>query len=521
MTSALATAPLGIRAAGATREPIVTTTSPTAPKPFSPDHPTAAQPDFRLLLICHAEGLQNRYTDLLQDGPAVADGGLTAFGWEQTNLLAQWLVTHEKIDAIYSAPLLRSRLTAQRLGQALNLPIAVQDGLPGRFTPGTALPGVWEPALRTIDQRPTAQAVDPHSAYGAYLAQLVDALDTIVQENNGKTVAVVLSGNGLATAVRHFFGAHALAVTVCHTGITELRRSDGAWQLAYLNRREHLPAPPITAFRQKGEAPAGPNGDDHSGDITAISRAYNRLIPALGEMRPEIEQRLRNLLKFAQLRPDISVLDLGSGDGMLSLMLAQDGAREVVGVDISPVMLEAAELLRLQSHSPDVRRVSYRLAPAHALPFRDERFDAVICRLVLHHSHRPQDILAEVARLLKHGGVLILADLLSVDDPVKRATQNAIEEKRNPSHVAARSADQYRKLVTGAGLVIENEQVTTFERELDEWLDDMQAEQVPRSQVKDMIEAGLETDAAGLNARRRGDRIYFEQRLFYLKAKKP
>ena len=92
-------------------------------------------PEVRLLIICHAEGLQNRYSDLQQDSRSQADGGLTAFGWEQTNLLAQWLMSHEIVDALYAAPLLRSRLTAQRLGQSLNLPVTVCDGLPGRFLP--------------------------------------------------------------------------------------------------------------------------------------------------------------------------------------------------------------------------------------------------------------------------------------------------------------------------------------------------------------------------------------------------
>ena len=43
----------------------------------------------------------------------------------------------------------------------------------------------------------------------------------------------------------------------------------------------------------------------------------------------------------------------------------------------------------------------------------------------------------------------------------------------------------------------------------------------PGPVVRDMIGAGLETDAAGLNARRRGDKIFFDQKLFYLKARKP
>ena len=191
----------------------------------------------------------------------MADGGLTALGWEQTNLLAQWLVTHESIDVLYSAPLLRSRLTAQRLGQALNLPITVQEGLPGRFGEGMILPGVWDRGVRTIDQRPSAQFVEPQSSYGVYVHQLVEALDGIIQDGWGKTVAVVLSGNGVASALRHFFGSHALAIAVCHTGISELRRQDGVWQLIYVNRREHLPAPLLGALRQKAEAAgAGSSG---------------------------------------------------------------------------------------------------------------------------------------------------------------------------------------------------------------------------------------------------------------------
>ncbi len=124
-------------------------------------------------------------------------------------------------------------------------------------------------------------------------------------------------------------------------------------------------------------------------------------------------------------------------------------------------------------------------------------------------------------RLLKHGGELILADLLSADDPVKRATQNAIEERRNPSHVAAYTAEQYRKFVWAPDLTIEAEQVVVFERELEEWLNDMQADQGVRTVVGEMIEAGLETDAAGLNVRRRNDELHFDQRMVYLKAVKP
>ncbi len=73
-----------------------------------------------------------------------------------------------------------------------------------------------------------------------------------------------------------------------------------------------------------------------------------------------------------------------------------------------------------------------RLATAQALPFASAgRFDVVICRMVLHLNRKPEQNLRELWRVLRLGGVLIIADLLSTQDPVRRATQNAIEERQN------------------------------------------------------------------------------------------
>ncbi|MDQ3247954.1 MAG: methyltransferase domain-containing protein, partial [Chloroflexota bacterium] len=473
-------------------------------QPAGPDAPGA-----RLLLICQAEGMHSRYAEL-----SVENSGLTARGWEQTNALAAWLVTHERIDVLVSAPPLRSRLTAQRIGQALGRAVAVHQDLPYHVrmvTPGSNANNVHAFTLQVQDQFADLDQ------YNEFRQKLLAALEHLVQEHWGKTIAIVLDGNAIATVLRLWSGNGALAVAVNHTSLSELSFAAGQWSLLYANRMEHNPAPALTASKPVAEPAQMAEANAIDEELERVKGVYNRLISSDGDLTdPGREQRIRHLLKFANLPPNLRIVDVGAGNGRLALVVAEDGAREVVGVDISPAMVEIAEYLRLSSALAAAGRVSFRLAPAQRIPFQNEGFDAAFCRLVLHHSSKPELILREIVRLLKPGGTFILADLLSADDPVKRATQNTIEARRNPSHVAARSAEQYRKLVVGAGLTVEAETVAIFERELEDWLADMQSDPNSRSIVREMVEAGLETDATGFKMRRQGGKLVFDQRMVYI-----
>ncbi len=458
--------------------------------------------------------MHSRYTEL-----SVEDSGLTALGWEQTNLVATWLAQHEKIDVLISAPQLRSRLTAQRIGQATGLPVTVDQELPQqpRILGASGLvkgdPVQKFPPLHVQEQFPSGQQ------YANFSQRLVTALERLMQEHRNKTLAIVMDGNGVATALRYFLGAPNISVAVNHTSISEVSWHNSQWCLIAANRMEHNPQPSMARAEPATDVPSPADAKALNDELSLIAQVYNRVLNSPASLNDQArDQRLRHLLKFAMLPAGLRILDVGTGNGRLALMLAEDGAREVVGVDISPAMLEMAEYLRISSGSPSAQRVSYRLAAAQRIPFRSDVFDAVICRLVLHHIHKPEEVLRELARLLRPGGILILSDLLAADDSVKRATQNTIEARRNPSHVAALSADQYRKLVVNAGLTLEADAVAVFERELEDWLNDLQSDPNSRNMVREMIEAGLETDATGFKVRRQGGKLIFDQRMFYLKA---
>jgi ubiquinone/menaquinone biosynthesis C-methylase UbiE len=102
------------------------------------------------------------------------------------------------------------------------------------------------------------------------------------------------------------------------------------------------------------------------------------------------------------------VLDVGCGTGYLGIALAaENGARTVHATDISPGML-ARTVENAESIGVDVRPVR---ATATALPYRDDAFDAVVSRGVLHHLHDPVTALVEWRRVTRPGGhVVVLSE---------------------------------------------------------------------------------------------------------------
>ena len=86
------------------------------------------------------------------------------------------------------------------------------------------------------------------------------------------------------------------------------------------------------------------------------------------------------------------ILDLGCGDGALTLRLIEAGA-DVVGVDASPSFIEAARAAGIDA----------RIMDGHDLTFGRE-FDAVFSNAALHWMTRPKDVISGIVRALKPGG---------------------------------------------------------------------------------------------------------------------
>lgn len=464
--------------------------------------------DTHLVLVRHGQSLYNR------DGEAAgADSGLTELGWRQAQAVAEWLAHHYRPTALIASNLARAQQTADVIAHRLRLPIVTCQGFAEAETSyWEELPQPQADPLAAWEENWRPEAANA-PFYVAFRARLRAALAQILIDFAGQTVIVVSHGGSIGTILRSLFGGHNLKVFTENTGVTQLTFHEGHWQLVCHNATQHLAGlQPNGAGAQTLSAAAstdspGPGGS--SASFAAIIQHFQRVANAAPpNLTYPTERDLGALLRLAAPQPTDRVLDAGTGAGSVALAFAPYAAN-VTAVDLSPAMLERAETFRA---ARQITNVHLRLGEVSSLSLPEHGFEIVSCHDLLHYAPEPGVLLARLRVLLAPGGRLVLDDIRGSDDPVKRATQNAIEVRRDPVTSQIHSAGEIEQLLEGAGFRIERLERYGAQRELEEWLAHAAADETTRTAVRSMLETGLEADSAGLNVRRqRDDQIVFTQ----------
>jgi len=161
-------------------------------------------------------------------------------------------------------------------------------------------------------------------------------------------------------------------------------------------------------------------------------------------------------------------LEPACGTGLVSRALAAK-VGSVVGIDLTAAMLEQA---KRGAADEGIEKTSFSVGDATALEFADGSFDGAVTRLSLHHIPVPGRAIAEMARVVRPGGLVIVGDLVADEaDGEAAAWREEIERLRDPSHWACRTPEQLREMGLAAGLTLEHEQLIPLDIDFDDWLE--------------------------------------------------
>ena len=111
------------------------------------------------------------------------------------------------------------------------------------------------------------------------------------------------------------------------------------------------------------------------------------------------------------VEPDQTVVDVGTGTGILAIEMARLGLR-VIAIDHSSRMIEAARA-KMTSETRD--RIELRLGEASSLPLADCEVDAAFAHMVLHYLPSPADAIHEMMRVVRPGGRVVVVDFVRHD----------------------------------------------------------------------------------------------------------
>jgi arsenite methyltransferase len=122
-----------------------------------------------------------------------------------------------------------------------------------------------------------------------------------------------------------------------------------------------------------------------------------------------------NHLRFADIAPGQTVLDIGCGAGIDTILAARrtGPSGRVIGLDFLPEMLDRTESAAAEAGLDNVETVEGEM---EAMPLADASVDQVISNGVINLSPRKARVLAECARVLRPGGTFWASDLTIVED---------------------------------------------------------------------------------------------------------
>jgi ubiquinone/menaquinone biosynthesis C-methylase UbiE len=192
-----------------------------------------------------------------------------------------------------------------------------------------------------------------------------------------------------------------------------------------------------------------------------VSEKADRFARLQEERAAALAARLERLLP--SLRGDERALDVGAGTGALAFALAPR-VREVVAVERDESLAEHA-----RRNAPE--NVEVVVGDGEHLTFDEFEFDLSGSLRTLHHTPRPELLVAELTRVTRPRGTILVADQVASVDPLAASELTRFERARDPSTTRVLSDQDLRGLFDANSLVLRHAEFVSEARDLEAYLD--------------------------------------------------
>jgi ubiquinone/menaquinone biosynthesis C-methylase UbiE len=246
--------------------------------------------------------------------------------------------------------------------------------------------------------------------------------------------------------------------------------------------------------------------DGDRGHLERVREQFSRQAVAYSQMAiVRSERMLAAIADAAGVRPEHRVLDLASGPGYLTMLLATR-AREAIGVDVTERFVAHATA---EAARRGIGNVSFRVGDVERLDLPDASFDVATCKFAFHHFPRPARVVAEMARVVRPGGTILIADMVAAEDPAKRDYQDRIERLCDPSHASALMASEFEAMFAAHGLEVVARHGRETSYTVSEWMAHGGPTPEAAREIVALLEGSLDVDRSGLSVRREGGELRF------------
>lgn len=180
------------------------------------------------------------------------------------------------------------------------------------------------------------------------------------------------------------------------------------------------------------------------------------------------------------------VLEAAAGTCVCSRAMAPF-VKSAVCLDMTPAMLSVG---KTEAEKSGIENMTFVLGDVSELPFLDNSFDIVFSRLAFHHFPDINQPFAEMKRVLKPGGKLVMIDMEAAEESL-RNTEDEIEKMRDNSHIRNLSRSEMLSLYEKNGIVVKLCEAVKLKTKLENWLELTSTPPEMRDKIRKLMKADI------------------------------